>query len=531
MSKQAFFSVRSSLMNPQRIVCLVLSVLLVLTIGPPVCAQEPPEPLQGLDAYIGQAVADWNVPGLAIAVVKDDEIVLAKGYGVREVGKEEPVDEHTIFAIGSSTKAFAAATVALLVDEGKLSWDDPVTKHLPRFQMYDPWVTRELTVRDTLCHRSGLPEHGGDALYYFFDYDQDEILRRVRYIKPESSFRSEFAYQNLMYIAAGAVVAAISGQNWQDFVTERILDPLGMTESSASITGLAGAVNVATPHMEFGGGSFAIPWRNIDNEAPAGSINSTALDMAQWLRLQLGEGLYEEQQLLSPASVREMHHSQTVVRNAPPSDVLYPDISFLSYGMGWYLFDYAGHKVVRHSGMIDGMTAMVAMMPQENLGVVILTNTSWSILPFALTLTVFDAFLDIPEQDWSSQFLERQKVIQAFLQQSVAAPERMEGTTPSLPLSDYAGTYVNEADGEMKITMEDGKLVVEVEPAGIKADLEYWQYDTFRMAWLNPIYPGFATFTLDATGKVDEMKVGGGNILNASFERVPETPDPPGESP
>ncbi len=532
MQKRTLSFTRHSLMNPQRVVGLVLALLLVLLVGLPVYAQEP---LVGFDEYVEQAMADWNVPGLAIAIVKDDEIVLAKGYGLREIGKEETVDEHTVFAIGSSTKAFAAASVALLVDEGQMGWDDPVTDYLPDFQMYDPWVTREITVRDSLCHRSGLPHHGGDVLFYAFGYDRDELLRRIRYLKPASSFRSEFAYQNLMVLVAGQAAAAASGQSWDELVMERIFAPLEMTESSTSITALPDFENVATPHAEVGGQVQAIPWHNVDNEAPAGSINSSALDMAQWLKLQLGGGLYEGQQLLNSASVQEMHTPQTIIPLEPPWNLLAPGASFLSYGLGWFLHDYAGRRVVWHDGMVSGMSAMVAMIPQENLGLVILTNMHQSVLPHALTYRVFDAFLGLPERDQSAEFLGW---FNAYMEQAEAALKQMmearvEGTKPSLLLEEYAGTYVDDLYGEIKVTVEDGKLVEELGVAALKADLEHWHYDTFLIAWRGfsviPKIP--ATFTLDAMGQVDEMKVQLEEFVTASFKRVPEAAGAPAESP
>ena len=247
---------------------------------------EEPNTLEGLDAAVEQALQDWQMPGLALAIVKDDAVVLSKGYGVRELGQSVPVDERTVFAIGSVTKAFTAAALGMLVDEGKIGWDDPVTAHLPDFQLYDPYVTREITLRDLLTHRSGLPR--GDLIWIGSDFDRAEILRRVRYLPPRWSFRSHYGYQNILYLAAGQVVAAATGRSWDAFIRERIFAPLGMIDSSTSVTALADAGNVAAPHADVDGQIGPVPYRNIDCIAPAGAINANVVEMTQWIRTAAG---------------------------------------------------------------------------------------------------------------------------------------------------------------------------------------------------------------------------------------------------
>ena len=382
-------------MTPQRHFRLIILLLFVLVAFLPAYAQEAP--LNGFDDYVNKALREWEVPGLAIAIIKDDRIVLAKGYGVRKLGDPTPVNERTLFAIGSSSKAFTAAAIAMLVDEGKLKWDDPVTKYLPGFELYDPYVTRELTVRDLLSHRSGLER--GDFLWYGTEYDRDEILRRARYLKPTWSLRSTFGYQNLMFLAAGQLIAKVSGKSWDDFIRQRMFTPLSMTASSTSIRDLKNADNVSSPHAKIEDKVEVIPWRNIDNIAPAGSINSSVVDMAQWVRLQLAQGEYQKQHLLSSGAAKEMHTSQTVIRLEPPLSLFYPEAHFLNYGLGWFLQDYRGRKVVEHGGAIDGMRAQVAMIPEEKLGLVILTNMGGTILPLPLMYRIFDAYLGAPQRD------------------------------------------------------------------------------------------------------------------------------------
>ncbi|HEU0252659.1 MAG TPA: serine hydrolase domain-containing protein, partial [Pyrinomonadaceae bacterium] len=270
---------------------LSVIVFVLLIAAQLVVAQQAPG--AEFDAYVNKAIKDWGVPGVAIAIVKDDRIVMAKGYGVRELNRPEPVDEKTLFAIGSSSKAFTAMSLAMLVDQGKLKWDDPATKYLPGFQLFDPYSTRELTVMDLVTHRSGLTR--GDLLWYASDHDRKEVLRRVRFLKPSWSLRARFGYQNIMFLAAGEVIPSVTGKSWDDFLRERIFNPLGMTSTSTSIKAFAGATNIATPHGKIEDKVQAIAWRNIDNIAPAGSINSNVQDMAQWVRLNLGGGTYEKQ--------------------------------------------------------------------------------------------------------------------------------------------------------------------------------------------------------------------------------------------
>jgi CubicO group peptidase (beta-lactamase class C family) len=482
----------------------MLVLLLLLTLQA-VSAQQAPG--ADFEAYVNKSIADWGVPGVAVAIVKDDRVVFARGFGVRQLNKPAPVDEHTLFAIGSSSKAFTAASIAMLVDEGKLKWDDPATKYLPGFQLFDPYSTRELMVSDLLSHRSGLTR--GDLIWYGSAYDRDEILRRVRYLKPSWSLRSRFGYQNIMYLAAGQIIPAVTGKTWDDFVRERIFTPLGMKSTNTSIRTLSSSDNVATPHAKIDDKVQVVAWRNIDNIAPAGSINSNVTDMAQWVRLQLGGGVYQSQRLLSSAAIKEMHTPQTVIRIEGTQATLYPEAHFLNYGLGWFLSDYRGRKVVEHGGAIDGMRAEVAMMPEEKLGLVILTNLNGTILPQALMFKIFDLYLAAPTRDWSAEMLKSMKGLedQAKAAEKKIETERVTGTSPSLPLDKYAGTFQSEMYGESKVATENAKLVVRFGP-NYTGDLEHWNYDTFRVKWRDPIQgKGFVSFKLNTQGKVDSLTI------------------------
>ncbi|HZM86286.1 MAG TPA: serine hydrolase [Blastocatellia bacterium] len=499
----------------------IILALIILTQGIPAAAQEAT--LNGFDDYVNKALKDWELPGLAIAIVKNDKIVYAKGFGVRKLGDPAPVDEKTLFAIGSSSKAFTAAGIAMLVDEGKIKLDDPVTKYLPGFQLFDPYVTREITVRDLLCHRSGLER--GDFIWYGTSYDRDEIWNRIRYVKPSWSFRSKFGYQNIMYLAAGQVLARVSGKSWDDFVRDRIFKPLEMTSTNTTIRAFAGQNNVATPHAKVEDKVRTIPWRNIDNIAPAGSINSNVTDMAQWVRLQLAEGSYKGARLISSAEMTEMHEPQTIIPKDPQLSMFMPDSHFRSYGLGWMLQDYKGRKVVQHGGAIDGMIAMVGMIPEEKLGVVILSNLQGQLLPTALMFRIFDTYLGGPQKDWAGEML---KGLKGLEDQGKAALKKMEesrvkGTQPSLALEKYAGTYKDEALGDAKVTLENGKLVVRT-PAFV-GDLEHWHYDTFRATFRDNAVGGktMATFTLNSQAKPDALNIAD---LGLTFKRAADEAKP-----
>jgi Beta-lactamase class C and other penicillin binding proteins len=490
-----------------------LFLFFVLLIFPAfVFAQDYSAKLAEIDAYAEKVRQEWSVPGLAVAIVKDDKVIFAKGYGVRELGKPEKVDENTLFAIASNSKAFTTAALAILIDEKKIGgWDDKVSKYLPEFEMYDAYVTRELTIRDLVTHRSGLDTFSGDLLWYETTYTQDEILRRVRHLKPASSFRSRYGYQNLMFIAAGEIVERVSGKSWSEFVRERILNPLGMTRTTTSVKDLKD--NYSMPHNESGGSLRVLHLGNVDGAAPAAGLNSSVREIANWLRLQLGRGTFEGKQIFSRERSAEMWSAVTPLAVNPFPDKDAPTKLFSAVGMGWFLSDYRGRKIVSHGGGLDGMISQTAMMPEENLGLVVLTNSETSVSTI-LRDKIFDVFLDAPKVDWSAQRLEaakQRKQREAEADKKIVE-SRVPNTKPSLALKDYAGTYSSPLYGDVIITEENGKLVLRLAPApNLVADLEHWHYDTFLIRWRPSVaynFPrGFVVFTLDKTGKTDELKI------------------------
>ena len=485
----------------------------------PAAAQKPsgrPD-LRSFDAYVAKAMTDWKVPGMAIAIVRNDSIVFAKGYGVRKLGDPTPVDPHTVFAIGSSTKAFTSAVVAMLVDDGKMKWDAPITTYLPGFQLYDPYAAREVTVRDVLSHRSGLAR--GDFMWYASTYERDEVLRRVRYLKPSWSFRSQFGYQNIMYLAAGQAAAAAAGRDWNTLIEERIFAPLGMRESSTSVRALAAMPNVAQPYAQIDGVVTYVPYANIDNIGPAGSINSTVLDVAQWIRLQLGDGKFAGKQVVSSANLAQTHTAQTVIKYEPPWSLYFPEAHLMSYGMGWFLNDYKGRIAVHHGGNIDGMSALVALLPDEKMGAVILTNMNGSLLPFIMAHRIFDDQLKLPPTDFSGEMRVKADSLERRAREAAAKVDaaRVPNTHPTLALEQYAGTYTDSLYGDMTVRVEKGKLALSYGGES-DAELEHWHYDTFRAIWKNRLLgKPMVTFVVDGTPKVASMRLE--NI--GEFVRVP----------
>jgi len=487
------------------------------------------DPLKGIDAYILKAMKDWELPGLAIAVVKDDRVLLARGYGVREIGKAEPVDGDTLFAIGSNTKAFTSTALALLVQDKKISWDHRATDHLKGFELYDPYVTREITVRDLLSHRCGLGRRG-DLLWYGQDFGRDEILRRIRFLKPDSSFRSQFGYQNIMFLAAGQIIPAVTGMSYDEFIKERLFKPLEMSRSNTSPNDLVGVDNVAAPHTKKEGKVTAIPYRNLDNVAPAGSINSSAAEMARWHRFQLGNGKYAGTQILDPAILQVTHDPHIVMPVTAERKKEYPSNHFMAYALGWVLEDYRGRLIIWHNGGIDGMLSHQGFLPEENLGVVVLTNSDRSRLDAALFYRIVDAFLGEPVKDWSQSFLTQAKEGEAKAEEArkKAEESRVPNTQPSLDLAGYCGAYENDMYGTAEVKKEADKLIFSYnsKPMGT---LGHWHYDTFKVSarafgslrFEELLEDSLITFILNAEGKAGRMEVEGLDV----FERAPEPPE------
>ncbi|MFN6962296.1 MAG: serine hydrolase [Pyrinomonadaceae bacterium] len=488
---------------------LVVVFQLVVNAQQPAAALD--DRLKEIDAYAQKVAAQWPGPGMAIAVVKDDRVVFQKGYGLREIGKPAPIDENTIFAIASNSKAFTTGLLATLVDEKKIAWDDKVSKYLPDFEMYDPWVTSELTIRDLVTHRVGLDTFSGDLLWYETTYTSDDILKRVRYLKPVSSFRTRYGYQNLMYIAAGKIIERVTGKPWCTVVRERILDPLRMSSTTCGFGDLG--QNAAIPHNESGGKLRPLPHGNVNGGYGAVALNSSVADLSKWVRTQLAKGKFEGKQIFSEQQAWAMHQpylAQQISENAWKGN---PTRHFSGVAMGWFVYDYHGRKIINHSGGLDGMLSYTVLIPEENAGFVVLTNSEYP--DFAVMMNkIRDVLVGAPARDYLAEAVEQQKRIKTAAEDEIKKQDaaRVAGTKPSLSLSGYTGTYSDRMYGDITVAEENGRLVMRFLPApNFVADLEHWHYDTFVIKWRPSVsynFPrGFVTFTLDKNGKTDEMKI------------------------
>jgi CubicO group peptidase (beta-lactamase class C family) len=481
--------------------------------------------MRGMDAYVEQARRDWHVPGMALAVVKDDSVVYMRGFGTRTLGRDEPVDEHTSFAIASTTKAFTATAIAMLVDEGKVRWDDPVALHVPGFYISAaPGLSGELTVRDLLSHRTGLP--GADLLWYASGSSSDDILRRMRWLEPFAQPRTRYQYNNNAYMIAGRVVEHASGMPWADFVRTRILQPLGMDETLTGFAGLDTRGNVATPHLEVRDTVRAIPYLDFDNVGPAGAMNSSVHDMARWIRLQLAGGVLPGgERLVSERQHAEMWSPQFIIPQSQfyPAAVRLARPSFTAYGLGWFMQDYRGRKLLMHTGSIDGMSALLAIVPEERLGMVVYLNLDHAELRHALMYRVIDAFLGGEPRDWSAEVRE---LFAPFAEMERAArreaeAKRVAGTRPSLPLEAYAGTFADPDSLHPGLTLraEGGRLVATM-GANVTGEAEHWHYDVFRVRWAQlSMGEDYLSFTISPEGTAEWVRMG-----NRTLDRV-EEPD------
>ena len=469
-----------------------------------------------VDQVVERARKEFDVPGIAVAIVKDGSVVLAKGYGVRKHGEAAPVTAQSLFRIASNTKAFTTAALAMLVDERRIRWDDPVTEHMPGFQLYDPYVTREMTIRDLLTHRSGLGLGAGDLMFFPpGDLGRDEIVRRLRFIKPATSFRSAYAYDNLLYIVAGQLIPAVTGKSWDSFVRDRIFIPLGMTNTFTDVGALTKGKDVATPHNTLSGKLDALPQEDMDSSAPAGAIITCVADLAKWMTVQLNRGAFGNARLFSAAQSREMWSAQTIlpIGELPkdsPAAFAATQPNFHAYGLGWDLRDYRGKKLVGHTGSLSGYVSQTSLVPELKLGIVILTNQEVTADHAAIANTVIDHYLGVPDADWVAAYSARLKKQRAEGEEAVtkAAGQRNPNTKPALTVASYAGRYRDAWYGDMRIEEHGGRLSIYfTHTPNLAGDLEHWQYDTFVARWKNRTLDAdaFVTFTLKPDGKIDEV--------------------------
>ena len=487
-----------------------LLIALILFISTKSIAQGTPQQLKDFDTYVEKSVADWQTPGLAIVVCKGNEVLFSKGYGVRELGKSDKVDTKTTFACASTTKAMTAAAMAMLVDEGKVRWQDKVVQHLPDFKVADVYLTNELTIRDLFTHNGGMGN--ADFLWGYSDFNSDDILKRFALMKPAYSLRSSFIYQNVMYLVAGKVIEKLSGMTWADFLKKRIFDPLSMKRTFPTLAASKGETNRSRPHDRVKGVIMPIEDTSADDIAPAGSVWSCVEDMSKWMRFMLDSGRVNGKMLISPVNYLELFKVHSIVTSAQfyPTAILTKP-NWMTYGLGWFQHDYKGRMVQFHTGSLQGTVAIHGLIPSEKIGVYVFGNLDHSEIRHAFMYRAFDMLMNEKERDWSSEM----KPIYDGIRVQVEAvrkqkeSQRILNTKPSLDLEKYTGTYYDPISGKIEVKLDKGQLVAKLS-SKLSMTLEHWHYDTFKVtydkAWFQPDY---VSFILDENGRVAKLQSGG----------------------
>jgi CubicO group peptidase (beta-lactamase class C family) len=508
-----------------RLGILLFTVCTVLGVRP-VVAQDY---LDGFSEWLEQARQAWTMPGLSVAIVDGDDIVFAEGFGVLEQGKPAEVDADTLFAIGSNTKMFTAAALGTLVDENKLDWDDKVVERLDGFLLADPYRTGELTLRDALSHRAGYATWTGDLLWWGSDITREESVARLRYLEPAFALRTQWGYSNFMFLVAGEITEQATGKQWETVIEERLLQPLGLKRTFARFSDVERQDNLATPHSMVDDEHVPIPHRDITNIGPAGSIYSSASDMAKWLLMRVHDGELEGRRIVSEATMTALRTPNTIMPGLHRAGS--PQGSSL-YGLGVMATSYRGEYMTLHGGGIDGMISQVAALPDRDFGVVVLTNSDeWGGLASMVVYEAFDRFLGIEDRswayagseaatDWSEFGLEQTRAGKAAQAQAEAAKvqTRLAGTRPSLPLEAYTGTYHDDFLGDVLVELEQGQLVLKLpRHAELRAPLSHWHLDIFEADWdAAAARESMVDFDLDASGRVSSL----------SFQIRPDFLDP-----
>jgi CubicO group peptidase (beta-lactamase class C family) len=466
-----------------------------------------------LDAVVEWTLKQFDVPGMAVGIIQDGKVVVAKGYGVRKLGDPAPVSARTLFGIASNTKAFTSAAIAILVDEKKLEWDQRVVDVLPWFQMSDPYVTREMRIRDLLPHRSGLALGAGDLMIFDGDLTAREVIRRLRFVPLSTSFRSRYAYDNILYPVAGAVIEQASGKPWAQFIRERIFQPLGMTHSYTSVNDVPAGADIAEPHAPVDGALRTIPPMKLDSSAPAGAIQSPVEDMLKWVDMQLHEGQYPGGRLFTAAQSREMWTPHiSIPISDPPRELAALKPNFQAYALGWVTYDYRGQRIVTHTGGLNGMVTRVTLVPEKKLGIVVLTNQQEGAAFSAVTMTILDHYLGAPPADWVAAYgaVRKARVDRARDEVAKAASIRNAESKPSLPLGLYAGRYRDPWYGDVLVEEKDRKLWMRfTHSPALTGVLEHFQYDTFIARWKDRAMDAdaYVTFSLNPDGSIERVKM------------------------
>jgi CubicO group peptidase (beta-lactamase class C family) len=474
--------------------------------------------LAGFDEFARAVREQWQTPGLAIAVVQDDEVVYERAIGVRDVDQHLEVTSQTLFAIASCSKAFTTAALAVLADEGRLDWDLPVREYMPSFRLHDTLATERISARDLVCHRSGLPRH--DLLWYSSAKSRSELVHRMRHLEPSADFRSTWQYQNLMYMTAGYLIEQISGQTWEEFVRDRIFAPLGMCDSTLSVEESQQSPDFALPYKkERDDTVHEIPFYSQWAVGPAGGINSSIRDLARWVTMHLNGGRWEGTQLISEGQVREMQTPQMVM---PPSDK-YPEVLHLSYGLGWFIQGYRGHNLLQHGGNIDGFSSLVTLLPRENIGVVVLTNLNGNPVPWILSMNVCDRLLGLAAAPWNHRAQKDEEKFKEGERRSEekSDEDRVKDTQPSHPIKCYAGEYEHPGYGTIEFSLREGVMIASYNALELPAF--HYHYDTFVLTFERWDQTFKATFSANARGDIESVRIPfEDSVSDITFTRVPD---------
>ena len=473
------------------------------------------ERLEHLDGIIDNVMKDWNVPGIGLAIVKNGKIILAKGYGYRDAEAKLPVTENTIFAIGSCTKAFTAVDNCILNSKGLINLDKPVINYMPTFKMYDDYVTMNMTPRDLLTHRSGLPRH--ELMWYGSDFTRLELFDRLRFLEPSEPFRTKFQYQNLMYMTAGHLVEAVTNQSWEDFTKENILVPLEMNSTNFSFLESQMTSNYAKPYKEDNFVVKPTEFRDMKAVGPAGSINSNVLDMSNWMMLHLNYGRFNGKKVVDEEMIQEAHTPFMIIPG--PST---PELSYTNYALGWMVSQYRGHLRVEHGGNVDGFSADVCLFPADSIGIVILTNMENSLMPSIIRNVVADKLMDLSYIDWNARLLPARTPPPESTENDTQGedPNQVQNTEPTHPLKDYVGEYKNDGYGTLKIELKGDNLLLNFH--AVKITLAHYHYDYFSST--NKEIPSMlVNFSLDSRGRVEKISAQlEQGVKDIVFTRVPD---------
>ena len=499
-----------------RLVAALLLGLVTVTASVALLAAPP----DGFDARVETLRNRVGVPGMAIAIVEDGKVTLAKGYGVRQLGSTTAVDADTIFPTGSTGKAFTVAALGILVDQGKIGWDDKVIDHLPGFQMYDPWVTREMTIRDLLVHRSGLGLGAGDLLFVpRSNLSRAESVKRLRYIKPATSFRYGFAYDNVLYMVAGQLIEAVTGQTWEAYTAEHVLKPAGMFDSTSDDKRRFAFDNRAQPHARLNGGLRGVGDQQVlderdglgRNAAPAGGLAISAHDMARWLQIQLAGGKLPEGngRLFSQTAHDQMWTPVLLQPVEPqPASLKSTEPLFSTYALGWDVQDYRGTRIVWHGGTVFGFKSVVVLIPDKKVGFSIEINSEDGELTVGLMDELLDHYLQLPVNDWPAKVIayKQQRIADGLKKYRITAAKPAK-VGPSLALAAYVGTYADPWYGNIEITHSPRGLAIDFKSTPrMRGTLDHWQYDTFITRFDDKtIEPAYVTFGLDAEGRIERI--------------------------